>query len=58
MYVAYYRKKKRKVAFTILDRNSNKVILVSSFWTYKKWVADCADMPAVYVGKGCLCTCK
>lgn len=58
MYVAYYGRKRRKVAFTILDPNINRVILVSSFWTFKKWVADCAAMPALYVGQGCVCSCK
>ncbi|SRR5713101_602732 len=57
MYVAYYKKKKRKVAFTMQDSRSNKVILVSSFWTHKNWVKECAQIPAVYVGEGCSCTC-
>lgn len=58
MYVAYYGKKQRKVAFTLFDPKLGKVILVSSFWTYKKWVAECAGMPAIYVSKAGSCTCK
>jgi hypothetical protein len=58
IYVAYYGKKRRKVAFTILDPNIDRVILVTSFWTFKKWVAECVGMPAVHVGEGCVCTCK
>ena len=58
MYVAYYGKKKRKVAFTVFDPKLNKVILASSFWTYKNWVRECAEIPANYVRTGCLCTCK
>lgn len=58
MYVAYYGKKARKVAFTIHDPRQKRVILVSSFWTYRDWVRDCAEMPPVYVGSGCTCSCK
>lgn len=58
MYVKYYGKKKRKVAFTLFDPKLQKVILSSSFWTNKKWVEMCAHMPAIYErGKG-RCTCK
>ena len=42
IYVAYYGKKSRKVAFTLSDPELGKVILVSSFWTYKEWVESCA----------------
>lgn len=58
MYVSYYGKKQRKVAFTLLDPDLAKVILVTSFWTYRKWVQGCADMPAVYVNKMSSCSCK
>jgi hypothetical protein len=58
IYVAYYGKKQRKVAFTLNDPNLGKVILVSSFWTYKKWVEECTDMPPLYVRPGASCTCK
>ena len=57
MYVAYY-KKQRKVAFTLKDPRLDKVILVSSFWTNKKWVRECADQPTIYVAPGGVCTCK
>jgi hypothetical protein len=57
MYVGYYGKKKRKVAFTIRNQKLNKIVVVSSFWTYKSWVKDCADNPAIYVSPGCTCTC-
>jgi hypothetical protein len=58
MYVAYYRKKGRKVAFTFADPNIGKVVLVSSFWSNKKWIAECAHMPPVYVSPNSRCTCK
>jgi hypothetical protein len=57
MYVGYYRKEKRKVAFTIPHTKLDKIVVVSSFWTYDKWVKDCAQMPAAYVSEGCTCTC-
>jgi hypothetical protein len=58
MYVSYYGNKTRKVAFTIFDQTLNKVVLVSSFWTYRGWVEDCAHMPAVYVREERKCSCK
>lgn len=58
MYVSYYGEKQRKVAFTTKHSKQDKIIVVSSFWSYEKWVADGADMPAVHVRKGCKCTCK
>jgi hypothetical protein len=58
MYVSYYGKKTRKVAFTIFDPNLDQVILVSSFWTYRGWVEDCAHMPAVYIRGQRKCSCK
>lgn len=58
IYVGYYPKKLRKVAFTIKHTHLDKIIVVSSFWTNKEWVADCTRMPATYVGPGCTCTCK
>jgi hypothetical protein len=58
MYVRYYGKKKRKVAFTTINPKLGNVILVSSFWTYKGWVEACANMPAVYIIPGGQCTCK
>jgi hypothetical protein len=58
IYVTYYGKKQRKVAFTVFDPDIDKKILVTSFWTYKKWVAECTEMPAVYVRNGCVCSCK
>ncbi|HET9184073.1 MAG TPA: hypothetical protein VFP59_18245 [Candidatus Angelobacter sp.] len=57
MYVEYHHKKTRKVAFTLRDDRIGKIIVVSSFWTYKKWVQECAESPAVYVRNGCECTC-
>jgi hypothetical protein len=57
MYVAYYGKKQRKVAFTTKHSRRNKIILVSSFWCPKKWVREGADI-AVHVGEGCTCNCK
>jgi hypothetical protein len=57
MYVRYYGKKTRKVAFTTINP-SGKVILVSSFWTYRGWVKECANMPPVYVKSGNECKCK
>jgi hypothetical protein len=58
MYVAYYGKKQRKVAFTFADPVLGKVVLVSSFWSNKKWVEECAHMPAVYCCSRSKCTCK
>jgi hypothetical protein len=58
IYLAYYGKKQRRVAFTIFDARLNKTVLVSSFWTYKKWAQDCTEMPACYVAENCICACK
>lgn len=57
MYVEYYPKKKRKVAFTLFDEQTQRIILVSSFWTFKKWVRECGQTPAVYVKPGSQCQC-
>ena len=58
VYVAYHGPKTRKVAFTMLDRRLNKVILVSSFWSFKKWVANCTGIPALHCQKAGACSCK
>jgi hypothetical protein len=57
MYVECHGKRTRKVGFTLYDQVIDKVVLVSSFWTYKKWVVDCASNPAVYVRPGSKCDC-
>ena len=53
MYVAYFSKKQRKVAFTIKHSRQNKIVLVSSFWCPKKWVSGGAGV-AVYVGEAAM----
>lgn len=58
VYVKYYGKKSRKVAFTVTSPIRGVVILVSSFWSYGKWVEDCAEMPALHLGRNCICGCK
>ena len=58
VYVAYHGRHTRTVAFTKLDLDIKKVILVSSFSVSKEWVARCAEIPAKYVKPGCVCTCK
>jgi hypothetical protein len=58
IYVGYYGRKKRKVAFTLYDTKLGKTVLVSSFWTNKNWLSACSHMPAIYVQHGCKCTCK
>lgn len=58
MYVRYYKKKSRKVAFTTTNPIRGVVILVSSFWSYGKWVEECAEMPPIYLRANCTCTCK
>jgi len=40
-----------KVAFTLHDPRINKVIVVSSFWTTKNWLARCAKEPPLYQKK-------
>jgi hypothetical protein len=40
-----------KVAFTIHDPRINKVIVVSSFWTTKNWLAQRAKEPPLYQKK-------
>jgi hypothetical protein len=40
-----------KVAFTLYDPRSSKVIVVSSFWTSKNWLARCVKEPPVYTKK-------
>lgn len=57
VYVEYYGKKTRKVAFTTWNEPTQENRLVSSFWTYHWWVVDCAKAPAVYVKNGSQCTC-
>ncbi len=37
-----------KVAFTLHDQRSDKVIVVSSFWTTKSWLARCVKEPPLY----------
>jgi hypothetical protein len=58
VYVAYHGTQTRKAAFTGLDTKTNSVILVTSFGGSREWVAGCAEMPALYVGQGCQCTCQ
>jgi hypothetical protein len=58
VYVAYYGPKVRKVAFTMLDARLKKVVLVSSFWSFKKWVANCTGTPALHCHKASACSCK
>ena len=59
VYVEYDRSNNygRKVAFTTLNERTGEVVLVSSFWTYKAWVLDCAKPPALHVRHGCKCSC-
>jgi hypothetical protein len=40
-----------KVAFTLHDPRINKVIVVSSFWTTKNWLARCTKDVALYQKK-------
>lgn len=40
-----------KVAFTLYDHRIKKVIVVSSFWTSKNWLARCVKEPPVYTKK-------
>jgi hypothetical protein len=58
MYVRYYGKKTRKVAFTATNPRRGVIILVSSFWTNAKWIEDCAEAPARFVTSGRKCNCK
>jgi hypothetical protein len=57
VYVEYYGKKRRKVAFTTRNDIAGADVLVTSFWTYRNWVQECAQSPAVYVRAGAQCTC-
>jgi len=57
VYVEYYGKKKRKVAFTTRNDLIGLDVLVTSFWTYHKWVTECAQFPAIYVRPGSHCAC-
>jgi hypothetical protein len=50
VYVQEY-KGQLKVAFTLYDRRLDKVIVVSSFWTSKNWLARCVKEPPVYTKK-------
>lgn len=58
VYVAYHGRHTRTVAFTRLDPDIKKVIVVSSFNVSKEWVTQCAEMPAKYTRPECSCTCK
>jgi hypothetical protein len=58
IYVRYYTKKRRKVAFTTRNTRLGVVVLVSSFWTNRNWVEECSEMPALFVREGCQCLCK
>ena len=40
-----------KVAFTLYDPKLGKVIVVSSFWTTKNWLARCVKEPPIYTKK-------
>jgi hypothetical protein len=57
IYVSYYGKKQRKAAFTLFDTKLGKVVLISSFWTHRKWVRECALSPAIYTKPGRNCEC-
>jgi hypothetical protein len=58
MYVENLKKKNvRKVAFTLFDERLQKIVLVSSFLTYKRWVDERAQIPATYVRQHWDCTC-
>ena len=57
MYVQYLQGKVRKVAFTTLNAVLGEQILVTSFFTYRKWVEECAANPPIYVKPGSKCTC-
>lgn len=57
MYVGYYGAKTRKVAFTIRHTKLNIPVVVSSFWTSKKWIRECAGAPALHVRSQCMCVC-
>lgn len=57
VYVEYFGKNTRKVAFTTRNELRDVIVLVTSFWTYAGWVTDCAHNPAVYVRPGDECRC-
>jgi hypothetical protein len=57
VYVEYFKGNTRKVAFTTYNELRKLNVLVTSFWTYKGWVVDCAENPAIYVRPGSKCTC-
>lgn len=50
VYVQEY-KGQLKVAFTLYDPRLDKVIVVSSFWTTKNWLARCVKEPPLYTKK-------
>jgi hypothetical protein len=50
VYVQEY-KGQLKVAFTLHDPKIGKVIVVSSFWTSKNWLARCVKEPPVHTKK-------
>ena len=56
IYIAY-EGKKRKVAFTTLNEETNEIRLVTSFMATRNWVLGCAKAPALYVRKGSQCNC-
>jgi hypothetical protein len=58
IYVRYYGRERRKVAFTTMNKRLGVIVLVTSFWTNKKWVEECCEMPALFVRSGCKCECK
>lgn len=57
VYVEYFSKITRKVAFTTRNELKGINALVSSFWTNARWVKVCAQNPAIYVRKGSQCSC-
>jgi len=50
VYVQEY-KGQLKVAFTLHDLRLGKVIVVTSFWTTKNWLARCVKEPPIYAKK-------
>lgn len=50
IYVQEYRGQ-LKVAFTILNRRVDQVIVVTSFWTSRSWLKCCIKGPPVYEKK-------
>jgi hypothetical protein len=50
VYVQEY-KGQLKVAFTLYDKRLKTVIVVTSFWTTKNWLAHCVKEPPLYTKK-------